>query len=83
MDQGQIRKRKLVRTSFNLQPQANQQVVQANRAAAILVRQARMNAMPVQRNNVNDRGFIDLLNANYVADTTGSITLLGPIAQGA
>lgn len=82
MDQGQIRKRKLIRTSFNLQPQANLQQVQANKAAAILVRQAKMNAMPFQRATLNDRGYVDLANANYAADTTGTVTLLATIAQG-
>jgi len=83
MDQGQIRKRKLIRTSFNLQPQAVASQVQANRAAAILVRQAKMNAMPVQRANVNDKGFKDLVAAGYAMDTTGTITLIATIAQGA
>lgn len=64
------------------QPGINQQI-QANRAAAVLVRQARMNAMPVQRAGPNDRGYVDLAAAAYAFNNTGTITLLATIAQGA
>lgn len=63
-------------------PQVQSQI-QANRAAAVLVRQARLSAMPVQRSNINDRGFVDAVTTSYVADTTGTVTLMATIAVGA
>jgi len=74
--------RKLIRTSFNVN-QPNVEKAQANRAAAILLRQAKMSAMPLQRASPNDRGFVDLAAAAYPLDTTGTITLIATIAQGA
>lgn len=59
-----------------------QQQIQANRAAAVLVRQARMSAMPLQRASPTDRGFVDTAVTSYVADTTGTLTLMATIAQG-
>lgn len=55
---------------------------QANRAAAILIRQARMNAMPLQRSSVTEKGYVDT-PATLTVDTTGDIQLLATIAQGA
>jgi len=59
-----------------------QQRIQNNQAAAILLRQARMNAMPVQRNSPNETGYVDVV-VNNAVNSTGVISLLATIAQGA
>lgn len=61
----------------------NVQRAQQNRAAAILVRQARMNAMPLQRQSPQEKGFVDLINQGNSFNTTGSVTLLCTVPQGA
>jgi len=76
-------KKRLKRVDMNLALPANVQQIQANRAAAMIIRESKLNAMAVVRNNVNDRGFVDLASAGYACDTTGSVTLIATIAQGA
>lgn len=71
------------RKIYNVVTAKNSEVASANRAAAVLIRQARMSAMPVQRNGVNDRGYVDLLNPTMEFDTTGNIFLLATIPVGA
>lgn len=56
--------------------------IQSNKAAAVILRQARMSAMPLQRATLNESGFVDA-NISQNADTTGAISLLATIAQGA
>lgn len=60
-----------------------QERAQANRNAAILIRQARMNAMPLQRANPNEKGFVDVPIGTFNFNTTGSVLLLATVAQGA
>jgi len=69
--------------SFGGLTQQEKARISSNKAAAILVRQAKMSAMPVQRANINDRGYVDTGITTFDASTTGSVTLLATIAQGA
>jgi len=55
--------------------------INENRAAAILIRQAKLNAMPLQRNTPQEKGYVDL-NGTYAFDSTGTIALAATIAQG-
>lgn len=61
---------------------SGQQRAEANRASAILIRQARMNAMPLQRVTPQERNYVDA-TSSFVYDTTGTIALIATIAQGA
>lgn len=60
-----------------------QQRIENNRAAAMLLRQARMNAMPLQRANPGETGYVDTTYGAIAVNTTGSVTLLATIVQGA
>jgi len=56
--------------------------IQASRDAAIL---RQVKSRPLQRNGnlKQETNFVDLVSAQYVMDTTGSITLIATVAQGA
>lgn len=56
--------------------------IQASRDAAIL---RQIKSRPLQRNGnlKQETGYVDLVSAQYVFDTTGSITLIATVAQGA
>lgn len=56
--------------------------IAANRAAAIIRRQASKERQ-LQRASPNETGYVDLAFASYGANTTGTITLIATIAQGA
>jgi len=58
-----------------------QQRIENNRAAAMLLRQARMNAMPLQRANPAETGFVDFLGTSVV-NSTGTLVLMATIPQG-
>lgn len=56
--------------------------ISANRALAIMRRQAQMSAMPLQRQSPQEKGYVDWAESVQV-NTTGDISLLATIAQGA
>lgn len=56
--------------------------ISANRALAVMRRQAQLQAMPLQRASPQEKGFVDYQD-NTTFNTTGDIQLIATIAQGA
>jgi len=75
-------KQPVFRVRAPLTPTQSMQI-ETNRAAATLRRAAAMQRLPLQRASPQEKNYDDLTNTGYVCDTTGTVTLVNSIAQGA